>query len=274
MGKLLSANFIRMRKDKFFWIGTIFMLAAGIFIPVMRYMDMQRSQYIVTLDSGFFVGSILIGIVSAVFCSLFIGTEYNDGTIRNKVVVGHTRISVYMANFITVAVASVVMCVVHFIAYLCVGIPLLGFFEMEIKTALLLALAVFMLAIAFSSIFTLISMLNQNKAITAVICILIAFLLLLIGAQLNKSLNEPETNMGMAMTESGMETQALPNPKYLDEDARKVVQFFYDLLPGGQAIQCTSGEVVNLSLLPVYSLFIIILTSGVGLCLFKRKELT
>ncbi len=273
MGKLLSANFIRMRKDKFFWIGTIFMLAAGIFIPVMRYMDMQWSQYIVTLDSVFFVGSILIGIVSAVFCSLFIGTEYNDGTIRNKVVVGHTRISVYMANFITVAVASVVMCVVYFIAYLCVGIPLLGFFEMEIKTALLLALAVFMLAIAFSSIFILISMLNQNKANTAVICILMAFLLLLIGAQLNKSLNEPETNMGMAMTESGMETQALPNPKYLDEDARKVVQFFYDLLPGGQALQCTSGEVVNLSLLPVYSLFIIILTSGVGLCLFKRKEL-
>ena len=116
-------------------------------------------------------------------------------------------------------------------------------------------------------------MLNQNKAITAVICILMAFSLLFIGAQLNKSLNEPETNTGMAMTENGMETQELPNPKYLDEDARKVVQFFYDLLPGGQAIQCTSGEVVNLTLLPVYSLLIIVLTSGVGLCLFKRKEL-
>ena len=130
-----------------------------------------------------------------------------------------------------------------------------------------------MLAIAFSSIFTLISMLNQSKAITAVICILMAFSLLFIGAQLNKSLNEPETNMGMAMTENGMETQELPNPKYLDEDARKVVQFFYDLLPGGQAIQCASGEVVNLTLLPVYSLLIIVLTSSVGLCLFKRKEL-
>lgn len=273
MSRLLSASFIRLRKDKLFWIGTLFMVAAGIFIPVMRYMDMQRSQYTVTLDNGFFVGSILIGIVSAAFCSLFIGTEYNDGTIRNKVVVGHTRVSIYMANFITVAVASVIMCVVYFIAYLCVGIPLLGFFEMEIKTALLLTLAVFMLAIAFSSIFTLISMLNQSKAITAVICILMAFSLLFIGAQLNKSLNEPETNMGMAMTENGMETQELPNPKYLDEDARKVVQFFYDLLPGGQAIQCASGEVVNLTLLPVYSLLFIVLTSSVGLCLFKRKEL-
>ena len=49
-----------------------------------------------------------------------------------------------------------------FIAYLCVGIPLLGFFEMEIKLVLLFALAGFVLAIAFASIFTLISMLNHN----------------------------------------------------------------------------------------------------------------
>lgn len=54
MGKLLSANFIRLRKDKFFWIGMVFMCVAGIFIPIMRYMDMQRFNYIGSIDSGFF----------------------------------------------------------------------------------------------------------------------------------------------------------------------------------------------------------------------------
>ena len=44
MSRLLSASFIRLRKDKLFWIGTLFMVAAGIFIPVMRYMDMQRED--------------------------------------------------------------------------------------------------------------------------------------------------------------------------------------------------------------------------------------
>lgn len=53
MSKLLSANFIRLKKDKFFWSGLVFMLAAGIFFPVMRYMDMRQTQTINRIDNGF-----------------------------------------------------------------------------------------------------------------------------------------------------------------------------------------------------------------------------
>ena len=35
MSKLLSANFMRLKKDKFFWIGIIFMFAAGVLYPTM-----------------------------------------------------------------------------------------------------------------------------------------------------------------------------------------------------------------------------------------------
>ena len=177
MSKLLSAGFIRLRKDKIFWIALIFMFGAGVFFPVMRYIDMQKSGYINNIDNGFFACALFIGVVMAVFCSLFIGTEYSDGTIRNKVVIGQKRTSIYLSNLIICALVSVVMCAAFFIAYLCIGIPLLGFFEMDIKQVLLFTLAVFVLAIAFASIFTLISMLNHNKAITAVVCILLAFLM-------------------------------------------------------------------------------------------------
>ena len=125
----------------------------------------------------------------------------------------------------------------------------------------------------FSSIFTLISMLNNNKAVTAVICILTAFLFLIIGAQLHKMLSEPETNMALVMTDNGQEYQELPNPKFLDGGGRKTVQFFYDFLPGGQVVQCTSLETENLSLLPVYSLVIVVLTTSAGMFFFKKKEL-
>ena len=273
MSKLLSAGFIRLRKDKIFWIALIFMFGAGVFFPVMRYIDMQKSGYINNIDNGFFACALFIGVVMAVFCSLFIGTEYSDGTIRNKVVIGQKRTSIYLSNLIICALVSVVMCAAFFIAYLCIGIPLLGFFEMDIKQVLLFTLAVFVLAIAFASIFTLISMLNHNKAITAVVCILLAFLLLFAVAQFNKMLSEPETNMGLMMTDNGQEYQEIPNPNYLEGGERKVVQFLYDFVPGGQALQCVSLEANNITVLPAYSLIIIVLTTGFGVFFFKKKEL-
>ncbi|MCI9004188.1 MAG: ABC transporter permease subunit [Lachnospiraceae bacterium] len=273
MAKVLSANYMRLKKDKIFWIGFVFMFAAGIFFPAMRYMDMKQTGTIHPIDHGFWGCALFIGILMAVFCSLFIGTEYSDGTIRNKVIVGQNRNAIYLANFIICAAVSLILCIAFFVPYLCIGIPLLGFFHMPTNMVLLFVLTAFLLAVAFSSIFTLISMLNPNKAITAVICILFAFLLLFTGAQLNKMLSEPETNMALVMGENGQEYEEIPNPHYLNEATRKTVQFFYDFVPGGQVIQCMSLEAANLPSLPLYSFLIILSTTGIGLFCFQKKDL-
>ncbi len=273
MSKLLSANFMRLKRDKFFWIGIAFMFAAGVFFPVMKYADMKQTGAINNIENGFFACTLFIGIIMAVFCSLFIGTEYSDGTIRNKIVIGHKRASIYLANFITSAIVSIAMSLMFFLPFLCIGVPLLGFFEMDIQLVLLFSLAALVLAVAFSSIFTLISMLNRNKTITAIICILLAVLFLVVGAQMNKMLSEPKTNMGLTMTEAGQEYEEIPNPKYLEDKERNIVQFFYDFVPGGQVVQCMSLEAINTVRLPIYSLIIIILTTGAGVVFCKKKDL-
>lgn len=118
------------------------------------------------------------GIVLSVFCSLFIGTEYSDGTIRNKIIVGHTRTAVYLSNLVVCMTAGVFICLSCVAASLLVGIPLLGYFQSDIRILLLLLLCSFVMSFAYAGIFTLIAMLNQNKAIVAVFCILGAFILL------------------------------------------------------------------------------------------------
>ena len=273
MSKLLSANFMRVKKDKFFWIGIAFMFAAGVFFPVMRYTDMKQTETINHIDNGFFACTLFIGIMMAVFCSLFIGTEYSDGTMRNKIVIGHKRTSMYLANLITSAIVSIAMCILFFLPYLCIGIPLLGFFEMDMKLVLLFTLASLMLAVAFSSIFTLVSMLSHNKTITAIFCILLAFLLLFAGAWMKGMLDEPKTIWSIIMSETGQEYKEIPNPKYLEDKDRNAVQFFYDFIPGGQVIQFMSLEAVNIERLPIYSLIIVILTTGAGVVFFKKKDL-
>lgn len=273
MSKLLSANLMRLKKDKVFWIAFGFMFAAGIIFPVMIYRDMVRTGIINTIDNVFFHYAMFIGILMAVFCSFFVGTEYSDGTIRNKVVAGKKRIDIYCSNFITCAVVSLLICAGFFTPYLCIGIPLLGFFTADIKIVLLFAVTVVALSVAFSSIFNLIAMLSSNKAVTAVICILAAFLLLFTGIKLNGMMNEPETVLGMTIGDNGEQHEEMPNPDYLNDDERKIVQFFYDFIPGGQVAQCASLEAVNLPLLPIYSTIIILSTTGIGMCCFKRKDL-
>ena len=66
--------------------------------PLQTYLEYQRKF---PLDAIFFVYAMLIGLVLSVFLPLFFGSEYSDGTIRNKLAAGHPRLSVYLANLIT-----------------------------------------------------------------------------------------------------------------------------------------------------------------------------
>lgn len=273
MSKLLSANFMRLKKEKVFWILFFFMCALGIVFPTVTKIDEIKTGFINNVDNAFGQYAIFIGIIMAVFCSFFVGQEYSDGTIRNKIISGKKRTDVYLANFITCTVVSVIICCVFFLAYLCVGIPLLGFFSIDIKIVLQLFLTVIFLSIAFSAIYTLIAMSSTNKAVTAVICILLAFLFLFIGMQLNKMLSQPETVLGMTMKEGVQAYEELPNPDYLNAEERKIVQFAYDFIPGGQVAQCAAMDAVNLPLLPVYSFIIVLVTTGIGLLIFRRKDL-
>lgn len=140
MNKLLSANFFRLRKNKCFRGSLAFMFVIGIASPLLRYRDMKQSGYINNLDNGFFMCALFIGIILAVFCSLFIGTEHNDGTIRNKIIVGQKRETIYLSNMVTCSIIAITMCIVFFVPYLSVGIPLLGFFVADMKMIVMIGI--------------------------------------------------------------------------------------------------------------------------------------
>ena len=95
MRKLLSANLYAMFRSKRFWIG-LFMMAATAVYMVADINKMKKiADFRGELDSGVFQSAILLFILLPALGALFINTDYHDGTIRNKLTVGHTRARIY-----------------------------------------------------------------------------------------------------------------------------------------------------------------------------------
>ena len=112
MSKLLRADFFRLFNSKIFWLGVLFMAGLAGFMAFTRWSDMQAfPEYYRSRSSDAFIlnGGMYVGIVIAVFTGIFIGSDYSDGTIRNKHIIGHSRMKIYLSNLIICFFASVVM---------------------------------------------------------------------------------------------------------------------------------------------------------------------
>ena len=138
MRNLLAANLLRLRKNKLFWGLLAFSAGFGALVA-FNYYEMSQIEPI-TLDGAFFIYPMTACILTAVFIPLFLGREYSDSTIRNKVSAGCSRFLVYAANLLTAAAASLLFCAAHMIAVTVVGTPLIGFIAMEANLAVPLAL--------------------------------------------------------------------------------------------------------------------------------------
>lgn len=82
MSKLLYANFFRLWRNRLFQIGLGFMFFAGGFLVFQQYRQLVGYGTNVKLDSTMFGYTIMIGVISSIFCSLFVSTDYVDGTER------------------------------------------------------------------------------------------------------------------------------------------------------------------------------------------------
>ena len=274
MRNLLSANFLRLKKSHLFW-GILVLGAAFAGFRIFSLVSDQIDYGIPSnLDDALFTYAQLVGLTAAVFTSLFLGTEYSDGAIRNKVASGCSRVSIYLAGFLTVFAASVLSLMAYWIVVLAAGIPLLDPLRMGAGEVLFTVLGVLLMTAAFCAIFTLITMNCSHKAANAVVCILLFFGLLMASTYVYSRLEAPEYTADYIITVDGLDrTEPVPNPRYLQPGPRAVFEFFRDLLPTGQSIQYSIQAVTNPVRLLLCSLGLIALFTGAGAALFRRKDL-
>ena len=276
--KLLKANLARLWKNKVFWL--VF-LALHVFCILQKISIIQDSAEVHFLEEAFWIQAWVIGIVLSVFISFFVGAEYEYGTIRNKIISGHVRSDIYIANVLTCIAAGWIMCTGCLISSLLVGVPFLGFFHIELSEILLQGICVLALSAAYAAIYCFIAMLIHNRTITATACIMLSFLLLFSGTVVSNRLDEskyyyiPDASLGIGEIDDGSHSEWIRNPDYLEGTRRRIYEIVFEALPGGQSLQLSGMLNEHTSYIEMFSASLawIVLSCGCGVLLFHRKDL-
>ena len=247
MYKLLNASFFRLKKNKIFYFIIVVSIVMALFVLHSRYTDeLKDIQYgfpltdLKTTDRLLIDNLVIIGFLMSLFTSLFVGTEYSDGVIRNKLIAGHSRISVYIANFIMSVVVGIIVEVIYLLIVASIGIPMFGGIQIPISDFLYVLLDSFMIIVFYAGIFTFISLICSNITTSTVICLLLTLAMMI-----------------MAILQT-------PGDEILN------------IFPTGQVIQISwlsYKEEANIQILWVYSLGITFVINTIGIYLFNRKEL-
>lgn len=275
MRKLLRANFFRLLHDRTFRLLTALTVFFGVFMTVVNAINVHREGAVWVMDFRLLNCAILCPILTSVLAALFVGSDYSGGTLRNKLIAGHRRGNIYLANLITCCCAGIILTIAFVVPQGALGL-LLGEQIQSAPAKLLMYVALSLaLMFAFTALFTLIAMLCQNKSCTVAGCILLVFVLLFFGVYITSALNEPEYLVGYSYTENGVtvEKPETKNPNYVSGTKRQVYEFMQDFTPGGQMLQISDMDAEEPAMLALYDGIILLAVTGVGTVFFRRKDL-
>ena len=277
MSDLFIAGMNRLWRSRVFHICCLVSFAANVFVMLATYRQLLNYESLglersITLDNVFYGLIPVLGVMCSVFASLFIGTVHSDGVMRNMLVVGRARWEIYLANYAVCFVAAVAFLVCWFLGGL-TGVPLIGVWQ-DVNGLLLRCAVLLLCAASYMGIFCLLCMLCTNRAVAAVIAVLLSVALLMLSSYMLNALNQPEFQQGVMMTEAGPQlSDPMPNPSYVGGMKREVFRFLSDTLPSGQSISVCSYELERPVLSLVSSAVIALLTTAVGVICFRRKDI-
>lgn len=280
MNKLLRANFTRLWKNKVFWGCMIFMFLDAFHTVLMQYLSYKR--YGGEMENYFYENiafgqTVAVSIISAIFIGLFIGTEYSNGTLRNKLVIGHSRGAIYFANLAVCIVAVLLIHGVYVVTTLAVGFILFGNFITQAGTFLGTLAVSFVIDTAYAAMFLPISTLITSKSSGVTTVIMLSFILFFMAMWIYSRLKEPEVYEAYTIIDSSGEEISEPemkNPYYLSGVQRKIYEALYDIVPTCQAARIQENDMPeNPAVMPLWSSAFIVVMTAAGAVLFRRKDL-
>lgn len=257
MRNLLSAEFYRYKHSRLFWLLMCAAVLSGAVYGITAFDGVFDDMFVVPLF-----------VIPAVFISLSLGREYADGTIRNKIIAGKKKTSIFLSKLTVNVIASVMMVLAFLIP--CIAILSVNVLSKIPFSILLWTLLGFLLLnISWAVIFTFVSSLISSREIGAIVNFILIIAIMFASYQLEFAIGQPEFlyteestavpmnqeeveqvrnntfsgSYGVEDNEDGTvtyykyvitDTAESPNPKYIKEPYNCILQGLDSMFPHGQ----------------------------------------
>ena len=274
MRKLITASFSRLWKEKLFWLVFAFMSIGSVCYNWIGYNEINNPQ--IYVEDILFCMLPVSSFVFALFISMRLGTEFEEHTIRNKLIVGYSRTQVYFSEYLTCMAASVILLAVMLLCSGLFGLFLSLEFLSDWTDIAFLVFGCVLMALVFSAMFVGISMNVGSKAASLVASIVFLFAILLLASFCINALEEPlmaYTNVIISVEDGVQFGDLIENPAYVDGTQRMIYELIADILPTGQAIQMNNLEFDRSARWPAFSLIMLIIATVAGYIPFRKRDI-
>lgn len=188
MIRLFRSSLYRALKSKIFFACLIVNAAVALIGCLYQAYSLRPSGYEVSalgiFYSGFGGGMSLIGILSALTVSIFVGTEFTSGAMRNKVIVGSGRAKLYWCNLVTACALCVLIYAGYHLVNFTLGTAILGWGGgASAATVAGDFFAGVLMTCAYASIFTAVVMISRSS-MTGIIVGIVGTLVVLFMVQM------------------------------------------------------------------------------------------
>lgn len=158
MNNIIRAELYRYKHSILFWLS----LGAALIAGAVYGLDVINNS---NFDDMFIVP---IFIILAAFISLNIGREYADGTIRNKIIAGKTKATIFNARIVISLFVSTILVIAYLIPFIAISFNEV-LTKFQVTTLLWILLGFILVNYVWAILFTVVSMLISSREIASII---------------------------------------------------------------------------------------------------------
>lgn len=190
MNKLLSMELKRAAKSPVLWLGALAVIVVNVYGILLNGYGFKIYTSTFLLEN-----SALICIILAVLIPLYLGRDFENRTINNKISAGYIRKDIYIVELIVSSICAIVL----FIADIASVFINSKIANLEFSDKITLTEFTFHAAIAFifiitvSTLYTMIIMIFHKQLICLGITVILTLALLTLGGKSVSSLNQERT---------------------------------------------------------------------------------